>query len=164
MYKRDYFSIILLSLVLFSGCREREQANATEIIKPDGPEKTNQERAEKAPVDSPEIKACAYLIYEDGSLSSFDVLNESKILWNVIIGSGDAEKPSRKTLLNVNGDLENVSIKVVNGKRLIIDTTHIPGNSFEYVIKNTGCALVYVDVKKNKQLVCSDSIEFHCGE
>lgn len=112
------------------------------------------------------LKVSAYLIYDDGSVSSFDVLNDkTKALWNTIIGAGDAEKPSTSTKIKLTGQLDGLRIKVFNGKRKVIDQ-NLPNFSgdHEFIIKNTGCSVVKVYVTKQDKMVFKSDIDFHCGE
>ena len=112
----------------------------------------------------PALKVSAHLIYEDGTLSSFDVLNNDTIaLWNTIIGEGSAEKPSENTKISLAGDLQNVNLLIKSGKRSI-DTTVSTGKQFDYVLKSTGCSEVYVTVRKDKKVLYNDTIPFQCGE
>lgn len=112
------------------------------------------------------LMVSAHLIYEDGTLSSFDILNDKTIaLWNTIIGGGDALKPSNSTKVRFIGNLDSLNIKVKNGLKLVIDTTVIQANKeLEYVVKNTGCNEVYIRITKINKLVYADTIPFHCGE
>lgn len=112
------------------------------------------------------LKVSAYLKYDDGTLSAFDVLNDKSIaLWNTIIGEGDAMKPSKNTVLKLIGNLDGISIKVNNGNKLVIDTIIIHSDKYmEYVIKETGCAEIYVKITKNRIPIYNDTIPFHCGE
>ena len=112
------------------------------------------------------LKVSAYLIYEDGSISSFDVLNDkTKALWNTIIGAGDAEKPSTSTKIILTGQFDNLKIKILNGKKKVLDQS-LPNFSgdHEFIIKNTGCEIVKVYVTKNNKSVFENNIDFHCGE
>ncbi len=112
------------------------------------------------------LKVSAYLIYDDGTVSDFDVLNDKSIaLWNTVIGSGDALKPSNSTKVNLTGNLDSLNIKIKNGHKLVVDTIILHSNrEAKYIIKNTGCDEVYVSVTKNKKVVYNDTIPFHCGE
>ena len=112
------------------------------------------------------LKVSAYLIYEDGSISSFDVLNDkTKALWNTIIGAGDAEKPSTSTKIALTGQFDSLRIKILNGKKKVLDQS-LPnfGGDHEFIIKNTGCEIVKVYVTKNNKSVFENNIDFHCGE
>jgi hypothetical protein len=86
-------------------------------------------------------------------------------LWNVVAGGGDALKPSNSTKVVLSGNLDSLVIKIRNGHEMVIDTTIMqPGKDMEYIIKNTGCAEVYITIVKNQKLVYNDTIPFHCGE
>src|SRR6185312_3894997 len=112
------------------------------------------------------LNVSANLIYEDGTVSTFDVLNDKNIvLLNTIIGSGDALKPSSKTKINLRGNLDNLNLKIKNGNKLILDTFIMNSSKeIEYIINNTGCEKVYITIYKNKNVVYNDTIPFHCGE
>ena len=113
-----------------------------------------------------EFSVAAYLVYEDGSLSTFDVLNDkTKALWNAVIGGGDTEKPTNSTKVIMTGKLDSLKIKIFNGKQKVIDQK-IPARktTFEIVLKNTGCNTVKILVAKDKNNLLDNDIAFHCGE
>ena len=120
----------------------------------------------KAAVGGASLKVSAYLLYDDGTFSGFDVLNDrSKVLWNVIIGEGDAEKASHNTKLSLDGDLDSLRIRVGDKRTLFIDTSVVRlGRRLDFVLKETGCNEVYVRVMRNKKIIYNDTIPFHCGE
>ena len=113
------------------------------------------------PPPPPALFVSAYLIYDDGSLSDFDVLHDrTKMLWNVIIGEGDAAKPSEKIKLVLHGLYDSITLKVKNGNRLVLNKPNISFNGkLEYIINNTGCEEVYVTITKKKS--CWLMILFH---
>lgn len=97
----------------------------------------------------------AFLVFDDESYSSFDVLNNKTIaLWNTIIGSGDAKKPSNKTSIRLAGQLDSLHIKIFNGKKFVIDhiVDHLIG-VHEFIVNDTGCeALKIVAFRKENFL------------
>ncbi len=108
----------------------------------------------------------AYLIYDDGTLSNFDVLNDkSVLLWNTIIGAGDALKPSKNTKFVIGGKADSFNIKIKNGNNLVVDrdVSRID-KEFSIVVDNTGCAKVYVNITRKGSIILNDSIPFYCGE
>jgi hypothetical protein len=113
-----------------------------------------------------ELNISAHLIYEDGTLSSFDVLKDKSLaLWNVTAGGGDAIKPSDSTKITFRGNLDSLTIKIKNGSRPAVDTFIVHLNKeIYYTIKETGCSEVYVDVTRKNKLFYRDTIPFHCGE
>ena len=118
------------------------------------------------PMPPTDLKVSAYLIFDDGSISSFDVLNDKTIvLWNTIIGAGDALKASNKTKVRVTGKLDSLRVTIINGKKKVINQK-LPNFSgdFEFIINNTGCEIVKVFVTKNKINIFTNTIPFHCGE
>ena len=164
-----FVSTFLLIVVLLFSCKNRSASKNKDnnisktrdtIIKP------SRDSVIKFPSVKSALKVSAYLIYDDGTLSTFDVLNDKTLaLWNVVAGGGDALKPSNNTKVNLSGNLDNLRIKIKNGHKLIIDTTIIHSDKdIEYVIKNTGCSEVYVDVIRNRMNLYNDTIPFHCGE
>jgi hypothetical protein len=158
----------LILLVLFTihvyGCKNKAKTKEPEVKLV-----SIQQEENEVPVPPPPpsaLNASAYLIYNDGTVSDFDVLNDkSKALWNVIIGAGDAEKPSEKVKLVFQGAYDSINIKVKNGKRLALNKKNLSFNGkLEFVIQNTGCDEVFVTVTKYKTIILKDTIPFHCGE
>jgi len=158
---RTLISMILSIIMLLFSCKEKKKPIAEDVK---GIEV--HDSIAKPPARQDTFKVSAHLIYEDGSTSDFDVLNNKTIaLWNTIIGAGDALKPSNSTKINLTGNLDSLSIKIKNGKKIAVDTIIMHSNKdFEYIIKNTGCSLVYVNVTRNKKVIYNDTIPFHCGE
>lgn len=166
---RVLISMQLLTIILFFSCKERNgsQNDKVEIsiVQDTAAKPLNDSITNPIPSKS-DLKVSAYLIYNDGTLSSFDVLNDKTIaLWNVIIGGGDALKPSDSTKIKVSENSDTLNIKIRNGRKLVIDTVIIHAvKGFDYIVRNTGCDKVYVNVSRNKKVVYNDSIPFHCGE
>jgi hypothetical protein len=113
--------------------------------------------------DKDNIEVSAYLVYDDGSISDFDVLNEDVVLWNTIIGEGDAEKPSNKVKIIVSGKGNNLRINIMNGEEIVIDKDISISNKTEFIISDTGCEQVTINIK-NKNIDYRDNIDFQCGE
>lgn len=112
-----------------------------------------------------DLKVSAYLVYDDGSLSDFDVLNDkTKALWNTIIGEGDAGKASHKVKVILNGNGENLSVLIKNGKDVAVDKKNVALNGkSEFLIEKTGCDKVTVNVN-NATGKFEGTIDFECGE
>lgn len=112
------------------------------------------------------LQVAALLVYKDGSLSSFDVLNDkTKALWNVIIGEGDAEKPSEQVKILITGSADSIDIVVKQSKKKVLNKTMLAiRDSVSFIIDNTGCDEVFVTVSKQKAILYKGKIEFHCGE
>ncbi len=108
------------------------------------------------------LTVTAHLIYNDGSLSTFDVLNDENIsLWNTIIGEGGAVKPSTSTKICLDGRLDSLNIKIKNGHKLVIDTATIQSDKhLEFVINNTGCQFVEINVTRTKKHVSRSYCKF----
>lgn len=112
------------------------------------------------------LQVTAFLIYEDNSISNFDILNNKNLaLWNTIIGGGDTLKPSSKTKIILNGKLDGLKLLIYNGKREMIDED-LPDFSgiYEYVLEETGCEEVKIVVSEHDLIVFQDIIPFKCGE
>lgn len=161
-------SILFVLIILLFGCRE-SKTNEKKITTGSERQKIIISKSDSNSDPSQMLdsfKIYAYLIYNDGTLSSFDILNDKSIaLWNVIIGGGDAIKPSDSIKLSFLGNMNNLKIKIRNGDKVVNDSVilHSKKNR-EYIIKNTGCAEVYIDVFKNNRIIFRDTIPFHCGE
>ena len=112
------------------------------------------------------LKVAAHLIYDDGSLSDFDVLNDKTVaLWNTIIGAGDVPKPSHNTRVELGGSFDGVHVRIRDKHELFVDTPIVHADSdVVFVLKNTGCEEVYVTVTKKRKVLYKDTIPFHCGE
>jgi hypothetical protein len=156
--------LLFLFIVCVYGCKNKSKAK-----EPDVKLISIQQEENEHPVPPPPpsaLHASAWLIYDDGSLSDFDVLNDkSKALWNVIIGAGDAEKPSEKVKLVFEGAYDSIHIKVKNGKKLALNKKNLSFTGrLEFIIQNTGCDEVVVSVTKYKTIILQDTIPFHCGE
>lgn len=151
----------LLIIILFFSCKNRDASQ----IRDWKTSETSDSIAKSSPTKA-RLKVSAYLIYNDGSLSSFDVLNDKTVaLWNAIAGGGDVLKPSENTKVILTGRLDSLDIKIKNGGKLVIDTSIVHSDkSIDYTIKNTGCEEVYVSIAQNRKLVYNDTIPFHCGE
>jgi hypothetical protein len=112
------------------------------------------------------VKVAAYLVYKDGSISSFDVLNDKTVaLWNTIIGGGDALKPSTKVKLVLVGEGDDLIVRIKNGKSKLIERPigHFKGE-IQTFIENTGCEEVLIEVSRQGKKLYKGSIPFHCGE
>jgi hypothetical protein len=88
-----YYLLFFITIQLISGCNDSSSKTKKELTA-DVPKSPTPDSTMTLPPPVSGLKVAAYLIYKDGSTSSFDVLNDkSKALWNVIIGGADAEKP-----------------------------------------------------------------------
>jgi hypothetical protein len=166
---RAFGAALFLIIVLLFSCKDRNIPNSKGLMvgKTRGAViKSAQDIVTKLPSLQPGFKVSARLLYDDGTLSTFDILNNKTVaLWNVVAGGGDALKPSNSTKVVLSGNLDSLVIKIRNGHEMVIDTTIMqPGKDMEYIIKNTGCAEVYITIVKNQKLVYNDTIPFHCGE
>ncbi|MES2430245.1 MAG: hypothetical protein V4556_04855 [Bacteroidota bacterium] len=151
----------LVGHLLFS-CNETTQVKVEEV------KLTEVKKEIEVPLPpAPEgLKVSAYLIFKDSAISTFDVLNDKTIaLWNTIIGSGDALKPSEKTRVRLTGKLDGLKVTIYNGNLKVINQ-RLPNFSgdYEFVINDTGCEEVKVIVTKLDKVVYQDKIPFRCGE
>ena len=151
---------LMIALAFFIAC------NSGEPTSPSGEPTKEVADTSQSSTANTDLKVAAYLVYEDGSLSNFDVLNNDTIaLWNTIIGEGNAGKPSTSTKINLHGDLQDLHILIRNGEVKAIDSTiSKPAKEINYVIKNTGCDEVYVRIRKKSKVLYNDTIPFQCGE
>jgi hypothetical protein len=156
--------LCLLSFIIIlpSGCQQKSS------IKNKGTNLKAQDSTTKHINDSlpqPGIDVSAFLIYNDGTLSTFDVVNNKTIaLWNTVAGGGDALKPSEKIKISVTGKLDSLNIRVKNGHQFAMHTNIIAGRHVDFIIKNTGCRQVYISILKNARMIYNDSFPFQCGE
>lgn len=137
-------------ILLPYGCKNSTRPNrgATPIDKAKNSTPTS-------PAFKPLLYVSAHLIYDDGSLSSFDVLHDNRgALWNVIIGEGAAEKPSRQTEIAFEGRADSFRIRIRKGRTLALDTNVIQlKKPLKYTLHDTGCDEVFIYVLKNKKVI-----------
>jgi hypothetical protein len=156
------FALISLIIIVASGCRQKSS------FKNKNAKSEATVRTTKLIVDSlpkPGLNLSAFLIYNDGTLSTFDVLNNKTIaLWNTVAGGGDALKPSEKIKIRLIGNMGSLNIRVKNGHQFAIDTIVIARKHVDFIINNTGCQEVYISILKNARMIYNDTIPFHCGE
>ena len=115
---------------------------------------------------SQSLRVTARLIYNDGSMSSFDILNDKSVaLWNTISGGGDAIRPSSKVKLILNGYVEDLNVRIRVGQHPVIEKrlSNFVGE-IETVIKHTGCEEVQIDAFGHDKILFKGTIPFHCGE
>ena len=161
MTASKYIITILVGHLLFS-CNGTTQVKV-EDVKLREVKKETQVPLPPAPTG---LKLSAYLIFKDSTISTFDVLNDKTIvLWNTIIGAGDALKPSEKTRIRLTGKLDGLRVTIYNGKRKVINQK-LPNFSgdYEFVVNDTGCEEVKVVVTELGKVIYQDKIPFRCGE
>jgi hypothetical protein len=114
------------------------------------------------PVD---LKVSAYLVYDDSTLSSFNIINNHSIsLWNTVAGEGSAKKASTKTMIFLEGHCSNVPIKVTNGNKEVYNKTLSINGMAEIIIENTGCRRLTINVAPPSGKPESYDIDYECGE
>jgi hypothetical protein len=153
-----HLSIVLLLL----GC------NTNTAVKVEKVEVTKVDKEREVPIPPAPtgLSVSAYLVYADSSISTFDVLNDkTKALWNTIIGAGDAGQPSTSTKIKLTGQLYSLRVIIFNGRRKVIDEK-LPNFSgdYDFILKDTGCEEVKVNVTKRGISLFKGDIPFHCGE
>ena len=156
--------LLFLALLLFS-CADKPTQVAVQRAKPAAvlTDTSNDKSKPPGPVN---LNVAAYLVYNDSTTSSFDVLNDKTIaLWNTIIGAGDAEKPSEKTKVVLTGELDNLKVVIYNGKKKVINQKlSNVSRELEFIINNTGCKEVRVIVSKGGREIYKNNILYECGE
>jgi uncharacterized membrane protein len=116
------------------------------------------------------FKIQANLIFDDGTLSDFNLIDNSNIaLWNTIIGEGSAGKPSNKTKFSVTIPQKNSNIEiiVVAAGKTIYNSGKIDTSLKEIVKKfevKTGCDELTISIKQNGKELMKKQISFQCGE
>jgi hypothetical protein len=163
--KLFYYMAFVISIQLIISCNDISTNRKKEVRVKDSKLEV-QDSLRRLPLPSSELKVDAYLIYNDGTTSSFDVLNDKSIaLWNVIIGGGDAEKPSDKVKLVLTGSFDSLLVVVKNGQRIVLREKNVKfSGDMIYKINNTGCDEVVVNIQRNNVLKYNDTIPFRCGE
>jgi hypothetical protein len=158
-----YSYIILLGL-LFHSCNGKTQVKVENMTLTHI--KNDTFKAPPIPQLPSGLKISAYLIFDDKSLSTFDILNDKTIaLWNTIIGGGDALKPSHKTKIVFTGKLDSLRVTIFNGVKKV-ENQLLPNFSgdFEFTINETGCEEVKIVVDRLGKIVYGNKIKFKCGE
>jgi len=162
-----HFLFAMLSILLICSCNDAEK-QAGKASKGDTLKTKVNDSSLSAitPPAPPALKVVAHLIYEDGTISKVDVLNDKSVaLWNVIIGGGDAEKHTDKVQLTSSGSLDSLSVLVKNGKKIALNEKNVALSGDKiYQLTNTGCEEVIVDIQRNKVVQYHDTIPFRCGE
>jgi hypothetical protein len=155
--------IFCLVAFLVLGCNDGQlkvkDVNLTDL-------QTKEQKNSVAPSFPAELKVSAYLIYQNGSNSDFDILNDKSIaLWNTIIGGGDAEQASEKVLVKFTGQLDSLNVVVYKAEKAG-PTLKLPSSfsNYEYVIHDTGCEELKIVVSKLDKEVYRGVIPFRCGE
>ncbi len=125
------------------------------------------------------IKLMGFLMFEDGSISDFNVINNNDIaLWNTIIGEGSATKSSKKTKFKISipkkTEYNKIEISVQDENVKLLYRSEILNASSnaltkEFVINDTGCSKLEINVTQffpegNVKLIQAGNINFECGE
>jgi hypothetical protein len=124
-----------------------------------------------APAPKHEAKMAAFLIYDDATYSSFDIINDKDVyLWNTNIGEGSAEKPSIKTFLRVqcSASLLNQPVDIVVEDMTIKKTLYNKKHQglkdpIDITINGTGCGVLQIKVLHNNAVLASKKLDFKCG-
>jgi|GEM_PF-5370190 len=123
-----------------------------------GEEEDYYEEGEEENSTPPEVHA--YLIYDDGTLSDFDVVDYDGTLQNVKT-AGENAKASSKTKLVINGS-GNCQLTVLNGDDIVIDDIINIEQAAEYEIIDTGCQKITITVMQGGNVVYQGTIPFEC--
>ena len=158
--KTNYFAIVTLTGFLTLACHEKSKKIVISDVS------IENVKEEEVPEPPPDLQVSAFLVFDDQTVSSFDILNDKSIaLWNTIGGGGDALKPSHSIKVILKGKEKNVTIKVINGEKIAINKTLATlNNSTEFIVKNTGCEKVKVIISNDTKSIYESLIPFKCGE
>lgn len=148
-----FLFISIFAVSLFSGCNKKEQSSI---------EITDTVKSEEI---KPEFSVSAYLIYRTGKLSNFDILNDEVALWNTIIGEGSAEDWSEQTKVILKGKAKNIDVRIANGDMVVVEKTNLNLMGMEeFIIDDTGCLYVTIQILSEGEEIYRGLIEFECGE
>ena len=119
-----------------------------------------------------EAKAAAFLIYDDGNYSDFDLINDADVLlWNTVLGEGMAKRPSIKTLLRVQastslrGQQVQIVVEDLASKKTLHNKKHeATAQPIDVVLTGTGCGRLSIKVLYQTEALMSHQIDFRCGE
>ena len=72
---------------------------------------------------------------------------------------------ANSTEVRCSGPLNNTRIKIKQGRHMVLDTmiSHKDGD-FVYILRETGCYQIAVNLTRNKTVLYNDTTPFHCGE
>ncbi len=158
--KTNYFAIVTLTGFLTLACHEKSKKIVISDVS------IENVKEEEVPEPPPDLQVSAFLVFDDQTISSFDILNNKTIvLWNTIGGGGDALKPSHSIKVILKGKEDHITIKVINGEKIVINKRIVTLNdSTEFIVNNTGCEKVKVIISKNTKPIYENFIPFKCGE
>jgi hypothetical protein len=153
-----------ITIVDTSGSASVKPATAVQHKGPYLKKKLNQEKMLPA--------ISANLIYEDGTMSDFDIVdNEDINLWNTNIGEGSAVQSSNAIQIIIQaGDfnIDSLSLKVATQDSLILESqlNTLPVSNEQRTVKidNTGCSRLTVSLMSFDSTVLEKQIPFTCGE
>jgi hypothetical protein len=114
-----------------------------------------------------QLSVSARLVYKDGTLSDFDVINDKGVvLWNVYVGEeAVGRKPSDKTKIILSGKYEGLNVLITNGaKRAFLNNNLSVDGKYEIVVENTACEAVEIVISQKGTQLFNHVIEFGCGE
>lgn len=107
----------------------------------------------------------AKLIYDDGSLSDFDIINDkSVVLWNTFASEGE-RKASKSVRYFINGNASDVEIKISNDSNVLLSRAGVEIHGSEQVdVAGTGCGNLSIQISKEDKVIYTKNVEFGCGE
>lgn len=128
--------------------------------------KVTQPVINKAQTEADALKVSAFLIYDDGTESSFDILNGKDIvLYNVVAGGGSARKPAHQLKLVFTGNLDGLYAQIEEyGSKQFSEKFPAKSRVHEILMKDIGCNSIYLVVRDENTNIYDNSIPFGCGE
>lgn len=119
----------------------------------------------KAQLEADALKVSGFLIYDDGTESTFDILNSKDIvLYNVITGGGSAKKPAHQLKLVFTGNLDGLYAQIEEyGSKEFSEKFPAKSRVHEIIMKDIGCQSIYLVVRDDHTNIYDNSIPFGCG-
>jgi hypothetical protein len=105
-------------------------------------------------------------VYEDGELSSFDILNDDNVtLWNTAIGEGSAGRSSTESRVIIYGNEKEMDIVIKQNGEVSIEKKDIEiAGELEITVPETGCSSVEIILSRTNETLYQGYINFECGE
>jgi hypothetical protein len=109
------------------------------------------------------ISVAAYLIYDEGGESDFNIISDNVVLWNTIIGEGDAKEPSHNVSIVVSGEAKDLHVKIIKGGEVVVDKTMSISGDKKFIVRETGCEVIEISIT-NANIKYNNKINFDCGD
>jgi hypothetical protein len=114
---------------------------------------------------SDELKVSAYLVYEDATLSSFNLIqNDTISLYDIEHGGGSAEKPSTQAKIILKGKSSNTLVKIMAGTETVVNKRLTIDSKAEILLSNIGCETITISVGDSPINSEFYSIPFKCRD